>query len=161
MSRRSVDLIEQATRRTGSFARKTPPTKYLSYDTIGFFKGDGQPHAVDDTFSNELGQAAVSRKWHEAQKVRHGGDGTVTISFVVHDVDEVTRWALRFGSRSVCRRATGSCRAASRNGGSNQAPVGALKPIILLRFQLGNQPRFKMPGGSGLAMRQPSDTHPQ
>ena len=93
----SMDLIERPIRRVGSFTRKLPPAKYLSSDTIGFFKGDGEPQTVDVTFSKGLAASATSREWQKAQTVRQNRDGTVTVSFIVDDVDEVVRWALGFG----------------------------------------------------------------
>ena len=96
----SMDLIERPIRRVGGFTRKAPPAKYLSGDTVGFFKGDGEPNTVDVTFSRALAASATSRKWQEAQTVRKNTDGTITISFIVDDVDEVVRWALGFGDEA-------------------------------------------------------------
>ena len=96
----SMDLIEEPIRRAGSFARKSPPAKYLSRDAVGFFKGDGEPSNVDVTFSKQLAPAAMSRKWQEAQSTRLDADSKVTITFVVDDVDEVIRWALGFGDEA-------------------------------------------------------------
>jgi predicted DNA-binding transcriptional regulator YafY len=108
----SMDLIEGPIRRVGSFTRKVPPAKYLSNDAIGFFKGDGEPHCVDVTFSKDLAASAVSRKWQQAQKIRKNDDGKATISFVVDDVDEVVRWALGFGDEAwVSAPAAVICRA--------------------------------------------------
>ena len=96
----SIDLIEGPIRRTGTFTRTEPPAKYLSTDTIGFFKGDGEPQTVEVTFSKELAPAAISRKWQRNQSVRANDDGTVTISFAVDDADEVIRWTLGYGDEA-------------------------------------------------------------
>lgn len=96
----SMDLIVGPIKRAGTFARKPPPAKYLSSDAIGFFKGDGNPQTVEVRFSKELAPAASSRKWQAAQKIDRNGDGTVTISVTVDDVDEVVRWALGFGDEA-------------------------------------------------------------
>jgi predicted DNA-binding transcriptional regulator YafY len=96
----SMDLIDCPIRRKGTFRRATPPAKYLSTDTIGFFKGDGPEQSVDVTFSKVLAPSAISRIWQQAQSVRDSGGGTVTISFVVDDVDEVIRWALGYGDEA-------------------------------------------------------------
>lgn len=95
----SMDLIQGTIRRVGTFTRKAPPTKYVSGDTIGFFKGDGEPQTVEATFSNALAASIASRRWQQAQKLRQNGDGTVTISLLVDDVDEVIRWTLGFGDQ--------------------------------------------------------------
>lgn len=95
----SMDLIQGTIRRIGTFARKAPPAKYISGDTIGFFKGDGQPQTVEATFSKALAASITSRRWQQAQKLRQNHDGTVTISLVVDDVDEVIRWTLGFGDQ--------------------------------------------------------------
>lgn len=96
----SMDVIEGPIRRSGTFTRKPPPAKYVSGDTIGFFKGDGAPQTVEVTFSKEMAAAATSRKWQQAQTVRRNADGTVTIALVVDDVDEVIRWAMGFGDNA-------------------------------------------------------------
>ena len=96
----SMDLIDGPIRRKGTFKRATPPAKYLSTDTIGFFKGEGPEQTVDVTFSKALAPSAVSRIWQQAQTVRKNADGTVTIAFVVDDVDEVVRWALGYGDEA-------------------------------------------------------------
>lgn len=96
----SMDLIDGRIRRVGTFVRKTPPAKYLSNDAIGFFKGDGEPQAVDVAFSKVLASAAASRKWQAAQKIRRNDDGSVTVSVTVDDADEVVRWALSFGDEA-------------------------------------------------------------
>ncbi|MEO6835698.1 MAG: WYL domain-containing protein [Candidatus Tumulicola sp.] len=96
----SMDLISGPIRRKGTFKREAAPAKYLSTDTIGFFKGDGPEQTVDVTFSNVLAPSAISRIWQQAQQVRKNGDGTVTIAFIVDDVDEVVRWALGYGDEA-------------------------------------------------------------
>lgn len=97
----SMDLMSQKMRRAGTFERKiTPPPKYLSSDTIGFFKGEGDAQTVDVMLSKELAPSATSRNWQAAQTVRKNRDGTVTVSFTVDDVDEVLRWALSFGDEA-------------------------------------------------------------
>ena len=96
----SIDVIEGPIKRGGTFTRKPPPAKYVSGDTIGFFKGDGAPQSVEVTFSKEMAAAATSRKWQQAQTVRRNRDGTVTIALVVDDVDEVIRWAMGFGDNA-------------------------------------------------------------
>jgi predicted DNA-binding transcriptional regulator YafY len=96
----SMDLIETPVRRVGSFTRKPAPPKYLSGDAIGFFKGDAPAQTVDVTFSAKLAPAAASRKWQEAQKLRQNDDGTLAISLLVDDVDEVLRWAMGFGDEA-------------------------------------------------------------
>ncbi|HTU82314.1 MAG TPA: WYL domain-containing protein, partial [Candidatus Acidoferrales bacterium] len=96
----AMDLIGPPIRRVGTFARKPAPAKYLSTDTIGFFKGDGQRRTVAVTFSKALAASAASRKWQDAQKIRTNPDGTITISFDVDDAGEVVRWALGFGDEA-------------------------------------------------------------
>jgi len=96
----SIDVIEGPIRRIGTFTRKAPPAKYVSGDTIGFFKGDGEPQTVEVTFSAQLAPSAVSRRWQQAQNVRKNADGSATISLRVDDVDEVIRWALGFGDQA-------------------------------------------------------------
>jgi predicted DNA-binding transcriptional regulator YafY len=96
----SMDLIEPPIVRRGSFTRAAPPAKYLSADTVGFFKGDGPATTVDITLSAAVAASATSRVWQEAQRARSNRDGTVTISFSVDDVDEVVRWALGYGDEA-------------------------------------------------------------
>lgn len=96
----SMDVIEGPIRRKGTFQRQPAPAKYLSTDTIGFFKGDGPEQTVDVTFSKALSPSAISRIWQQAQQVRKNRDGTVTIAFVVDDVDEVIRWAFGYGDEA-------------------------------------------------------------
>ncbi len=96
----SMDVIEGPIRRVGTFTRKAPPAKYVSGDTIGFFKGDGAPQTVEVTFSKELAPSVTSRKWQHAQTTRRNADGTVTVGLAVDDVDEVIRWALSFGDQA-------------------------------------------------------------
>jgi predicted DNA-binding transcriptional regulator YafY len=96
----SMDLIDGPIRRSGTFRRQAPPAKYLSTDTVGFFKGDGPEQTVDVTFSKALAPSAISRIWQQAQTVRKNADGTVTIAFVVDDVDEVVRWAFGYGDEA-------------------------------------------------------------
>jgi predicted DNA-binding transcriptional regulator YafY len=95
----SMDLIVEPIRRCGTFKRAAAPAKYLS-DTVGFFKGDGPEQTVAVTLSAAVAASAISRRWQEAQRVRRNRDGTVTISFVVDDVDEVVRWALGYGDEA-------------------------------------------------------------
>jgi predicted DNA-binding transcriptional regulator YafY len=110
----AMDLVEEPIRPAGTFVRKAPPEKYLSNDAIGFFKSDGEPQTVQVSFSKTLAPSAVSRKWQRAQKVRHNDDGTVTISFVVDDVDEVIRWSLGFADEAwIAAPATAIARARS------------------------------------------------
>ena len=96
----SMDLIAEPIRRCGTFQRAAAPAKYLSADTIGFFKGDGPEQRVEVTLSQAVAPSAISRRWQEAQRIRQNRDGTVTISFVVDDVDEVVRWALGYGDEA-------------------------------------------------------------
>jgi len=96
----AMDLIEAPIRRAGTFRRTAPPSKYLSTDTIGFFKGDGEPQTVEVTFSKELAAAATSRKWQRAQRVQRRENGTVTITLTVDDPDEVIRWTLSYGGEA-------------------------------------------------------------
>ncbi|HEY1976387.1 MAG TPA: WYL domain-containing protein [Candidatus Baltobacteraceae bacterium] len=96
----SMDVIEGSIKRVGTYTRTAPPTKYTSGDTIGFFKGDGEPQTVEVTFSEDMAPAMTSRKWQHAQQVRKNADGTVTIALIVDDVDEVIRWTLGFGDES-------------------------------------------------------------
>jgi predicted DNA-binding transcriptional regulator YafY len=96
----SMDLIGATIRRCGTFKRVAPPAKYLSADTVGFFKGDGPERTVEVTLSKTVAQSAVSRVWQGAQQVRDHADGSVTIAFRVDDVDEVVRWAFGYGDEA-------------------------------------------------------------
>lgn len=96
----SMDLIGGPIRRCGTFKRAAPPAKYLSADTIGFFKGDGPERTVEITLTRTVAESAVSRVWQEAQRVRENPDGSVTIAFRVDDVDEVVRWAFGYGDQA-------------------------------------------------------------
>lgn len=96
----SMDLISSPIRRRGTFKRATPPAKYLSADTIGFFKGDGPEQLVEVTLSKTVAPSAVSRIWQGTQTVRTQADGTVLLGFRVDDVDEVVRWAFGYGEEA-------------------------------------------------------------
>jgi predicted DNA-binding transcriptional regulator YafY len=96
----SMDLIDGPIVRCGTFARVPPPDKYVSADTIGFFKGDGPATTVEITLSAAVAPSATSRVWQDAQRVRNNRDGTVTMAFSVDDVDEVVRWALGYGDEA-------------------------------------------------------------
>lgn len=96
----SMDLIGAPIRRCGTFKRVAPPAKYLSADTIGFFKGDGPERTVEVTLSKTVAPSATSRVWQEAQRVLKNSDGSVTIAFRVDDIDEVVRWAFGYGDEA-------------------------------------------------------------
>lgn len=96
----SMDLIAGPIRRRGTFTRATPPEKYLSPDTIGFFKGDGPAKRVEVTVSKTVAPSAMSRVWQEAQTFRQNADGSVTFTFRVDDVDEVVRWSFGYGDEA-------------------------------------------------------------
>ena len=97
----AMDQIGSPIKRAGTISRKIePPPKYLSTDTVGWFKGDRPSTAIEVTFSKTLAPAAKSRTWQQAQEVRENGDGTVTLRLRVDDVDEVIRWALSYGDEA-------------------------------------------------------------
>ena len=96
----SMELIEGPIRRAGSFTPRQPPSKYVSSDAVGFFKGDGEPQTVEVAFSENVAASAISRKWQRAQTIGKTAAGATTIRLQVDDVDEVIRWALGFGDEA-------------------------------------------------------------
>lgn len=95
----SLDEIDGAVKRCGTFTPTTPPAEYLSNDTIGFIKS-GKKQRIAVTVSKRFAHTATSRCWQQAQTVTRNADGTATITFEVGDPDEVIRWALGYGEEA-------------------------------------------------------------
>ncbi len=92
----AMDRIELPVVRRGVFVPKAVPAAFLGDDSLGWFTS-GAERRVDVTVSSALARTAASRKWKDAQKVCEHDNGTVTLSFVVSETEEVVRWALGFG----------------------------------------------------------------
>ena len=39
--------------------------------------------------------------WHESQKIKRNGDGSLELTFLVAGLDEIKRWVLSFGPEAV------------------------------------------------------------
>lgn len=94
----SLDLLRGRLQRMGTFRPRLVPPEFASRDVLGWF--GGKKRAIEVTVSAKLASAAVSRRWQRAQTSRENDDGTVTLRFVVGDVDEVVRWAIGFGAEA-------------------------------------------------------------
>ena len=55
----------------------------------------GEPTCdVEILFSPEAAQQVAETKWHHTQQAKHYRDGSVTLQFHVHGLDEIVWWLL-------------------------------------------------------------------
>lgn len=64
-------------------------------DAFGIVSGEAVPVKV--RFSSEVAHSVRGRKWHPAQEVVEGDDGSVTVSFQAGGALEIVSWILSYG----------------------------------------------------------------
>jgi len=58
-------------------------------------------HTVKVQISPGWARWAGEKIWHESQKAKRNGDGSLELSFQVAGLDEIKRWILSFGPEAV------------------------------------------------------------
>jgi len=62
---------------------------------------DDELFKVKGKISAEWARRVGEKIWHESQKARKNGDGSLELSFQVAGLDEIKRWVLSFGPEAV------------------------------------------------------------
>lgn len=66
--------------------------------TFGIFSSKEEPVQVHLHFESSLCNYVLERKWHETQKIEQNEDGSVELSFMSNQLEEICRLVMRFGA---------------------------------------------------------------
>lgn len=74
--------------------------KYIHIDpNFGVWNNDSEPIKVELLFSKNVNTYILERTWHKNQECYQNEDGSVYLSFVTNQLQEVQHWIMSFGSQ--------------------------------------------------------------
>lgn len=71
--------------------------KYIDPD-FGIWLNDEKPKKIELVFSEDINTLILERTWHVNQKCKQMKDGSVYLSFMSNQMQEILHWVLSFGS---------------------------------------------------------------
>lgn len=82
----------------------TVPNSFSAEDYLGSSFGIYSPegsHAVKIKFLNPISEYIAENVWHPSQEVEYHADGSVTISFKLGNLIEISSWILSWGENAI------------------------------------------------------------